>query len=1426
MLSKIIAYSVRNPLIIILGVIIIGFFGWQSLSKIPLDAVPDITNNQVQIVTQSPSLSAEEVEQFITYPLELTMINLPGVVDVRSISKFGLSILTVIFEENVPDLNARQLVAEQLTIASQEIPSSLGIPKMMPITTGLGEIYQYVLTVDPKSDKDYSIRELRTLQDWVIKRQLGGIEGVIEISSFGGFVKQYEVVPFPEKLVRHGVSLEDLEAAVTENNASVGGSYYSKNNQSFYVRAQGRLQSPEDLLLIPVKVGEAGTVFLRDVAKIQSGHAIRFGAMTKDGMGEVVGGISLMLKGENAHATVQRIEERVATVQKSLPEGVRIEPYLVRSELVDRTTATVSKNLIEGGLIVILVLVLLLGNVRAGLVVASVIPLAMLFALILMNAFNVSANLMSLGAIDFGIVVDGAVIITEHIIAVLALQFMGKKLDKSEFQEVIISSSLEMVKSAVFGVLIILVVFIPIITLVGIEGKMFRPMAQTVSFALLGALVLSITYVPAVLSLVMQPKGVQEPAFSRNLVGGLQRAYSPVLTYAVRRPLATFVAATLLFIGAIGTFLQMGSEFIPRLDEGDIAVQMQLPPGTSLEESIATSTQTERVLMANFPQVRTVVSKIGTAEVPTDPMSIEQADIMVLLKPEAEWPDALDKETLINYMSERLSKEVPYAQFEFTQPIELRFNELISGAKSDVAIKVFGSDFETLRSIADQVVPLVERVNGAVDVKREQTDGLNQRHIVFDRAKMAALGVSVAEANHAIEAAFAGSVASTYYEEDRRFDIVVRYDASFRNSPNLNELFVMNAQGEQLPLSAFATLEYHDGPSLISRENSQRRMVVSCNVRGRDIESVVLEVQQAIDQLDLPAGYYIQYGGDFEQLQAAKRRLSLAVPIALAAIFILLFLSFRSLNLAAMVFVSVPLSSIGGAAALWLRGMPFSISAGIGFIALFGVAVLNGIVMISHLNNKVANPNNLGEIIQAAKQRLRPVVMTAFVAALGFLPMALSTGSGAEVQKPLATVVIGGLITATLLTLVVLPAVYARFGRRKLANTNAGAAVLILGLFVPGMAQAQEVKTMEEAMEALHQYHTEVQISRNQAARVRAQNAQDWELPITTQYQQGQINGAMNQDYFVTFEVLVPSLSAAPALMQLHKSRTAQALHYAAYVEHTAQVELQHLWVALTSALQEEAVLAGQYRESVQLYDRMEARVTTGLLPSRDLALWHVNIEVLHHNLKQKQSEVLQFKSTIDALLGWDPKEDWTPQLLGTGFEALPKTESDRAIVLQPIQDQRAVASNELALQKSRWIPALGIGGFTQKLEGAPGFNGVQASASLPLSPHTYRSRVKERAINATDAEWALEQAAREWNGLTVQLERELERWKPEDHHERDAFPTTNELWALYEAGALDLEGLWASIQVNTESAMLDIEHNYNYQNTIIQWNFYQSTAL
>ena len=1397
------------------------------MSKIPLDAVPDITNNQVQVVTQSPALTAEEVEQFITYPIELNMTNLPGVEDVRSISKYGLSIVTIIFNEDVADLDARQLVAEQIQLSAAEIPAEMGTPEMMPISTGLGEIYQYVLRVDPDAGVNYTTTELREWQDWVVKRQLNGIPGIIEISSFGGAVKQYEVVPDPIKLAEHGVSISDLEQAISGGNHSSGGSYVAQRGQAFYIRASGRITDIEAIEQVPLFTSESNRnlVKVKDVADVGVGNAVRFGAMTMDGIGEVVGGITLMLKGENANATVQRVRDRVEGIQSSLPPGLSIEPYLDRSALVARTTATVSKNLIEGGAIVIFVLVLLLGNWRAGLVVASVIPLSMLFALFLMNLFGVSANLMSLGAIDFGIVVDGAVIVTEHVLAVLTAGYLGKTLSRDQFENLISKSAVEMIKSAVFGVVIILVVFLPVISLVGIEGKMFKPMAQTVSFALVGALLLSITYVPSMLALVLKKEGRKEPKLSRGIMEMLINAYTPVLRWSLRRGKVIMAMALLLFTGAIVLFTSMGSEFIPKLDEGDLAMQLQLPSGTSLEESIATTTAAEKLLLAEFPQVKQVVSKIGTAEVPTDPMSIEQADMMVLLEAPEDWPVEMSKNELIRQMEERLKTAVPYGLFEFTQPIELRFNELISGAKSDVAVKVFGPDFKTLSEVAEQMVPLLQEIEGAVDVKREQTDGLNQLTLAYDRGAMNRLGVTMRDVNDVIQGAFAGRKAGVVYEEDRKFDIVIRYAGKSRNYPDLNRLFVTNSKGTLVPLSAFSSFEYASGPAMISRENSQRRVTVGFNVRGKDIESVVHDVQNLLEEkLELPNGYYISYGGDFEQLQQAKKRLSVAIPAALLAIFVLLYFSFHSLKNAVIIFIAVPMSAIGGVAALYLRDMPFSISAGIGFIALFGVAVLNGIVMVSHLN-KMERLAEGGQdwVISASLQRLRPVVMTALVAALGFLPMALSTGAGAEVQKPLATVVIGGLVTATLLTLVVLPVIYKSaqtWGRR-------GVSVLRflwipLALSLPQL-HAQESRSFNDALMQLQERGLEVQKAKVMKSQTRLENAADWRTPVGIDYQMGQINGLERNDYNVSAALALPSLTSLPALSKLHKARMSYAEANIDYARAVQAYRLEQYWLMLWEATRRQEILESHYSQAKVMMDWVQQRTKAGLMASRDSLVWGANVEALHHEVNHSIMEVHRIKSEINSLCLWQNEEDWVPNFSGiAALTPKPRIKAEASLIIGLNQAEYAQIDQVSKLEQSKWLPELRAGVFSQKIDGTPGFNGLVLGTQIPLSPKTYSNKVKYTRLEEQRYASELLAATAAWEQHSAYLYEVLRLWSVDEHHKNIGVQSAEELWNAFQGGGVDLMGLWERLDAQYTSKLLDLEHEANYLKWVSEWNFYQ----
>ncbi|QNH61378.1 efflux RND transporter permease subunit [Hymenobacter sediminicola] len=1029
MLSRIIAFSIHNKLLVALMLAGLVAWGGYSAAHLPLDAVPDVTNNQVQVITQSPALAAQEVEQLLTVPLELALRTVPGVIEIRSTSRFGLSVITVVFDDDIDTYRTRQLVAEKLKTAETSLGDGLGVPEMAPITTGLGEIYQYTLHLKPGFERKYSLSELREIQDWLVKRQLSGVPGVVEVSSFGGFVRQYEVSVDPDRLNAANVTMPELFAALQDNNANTGGSYLERGPNAYFIRGEGRVTSLADIGNIVIKQAATDAPLLvRDVADVRFGHAVRYGAMTRNGQGETVGGIVLMLKGASSEQTIKGVKARVAEIQKSLPPGVEVLPFLDRTKLIDKAIHTVSKNLLEGGLIVVAVLLLLLGNLRAGLVVAAMIPLCMLFALGMMRTFGVSANLMSLGALDFGLIVDGAVIIVEAMI--FHLVHFRQQSEHETMDQVAEAAATRMMRSALFGQFIILVVYLPILALSGIEGKMFRPMALTVSFAIIGAMLLCLTYVPAVAAWALRKDIKEEGTLADRIMRFLHRGYAPIIAGALRARAVVVVLAVALLAVAGLVFARMGGEFIPQLDEGDFAVYVGISPGSSLAQSIATTAKVQKILLSQFPEVEQVVGKIGTSEIPTDPMSLEDSDQIVVLKDHSEWTSANSREEMANKMSAALAA-VPGVTMEFQQPIQMRFNELISGVKSDVSIKIYGDDLDVLYEKANQAAALIRPLAGVGDLKVEQMVGLPQMRVTYDRAKLAQYGLRVQDLNTLLRTSFAGEVAGQVYEGERRYDLVVRLDSSRRQGlSDIRQLYVDTPNGQKVPLEEVATVAFRNAPMQISRDDARRRINIGVNVRNRDVESLVADIRQHLDsKLKLPPGYFVQYGGQFENLQQAKARLSVAVPVALLLIFVLLYLSFHSVKQAALIFTGIPLAAIGGVLALALRGMPFSISAGVGFIALFGVAVLNGIVLVASLNELAASgvASVRERALRATSERFRPVLLTATVAALGFLPMALSGAAGAEVQKPLATVVIGGLISATLLTLVVLPVLYTFF---------------------------------------------------------------------------------------------------------------------------------------------------------------------------------------------------------------------------------------------------------------------------------------------------------------------------------------------------------------------------------------------------------------
>ncbi len=1121
MLDKIIAFSIKNKFLIFMLTVALIIWGSISATKIPIDAVPDITNNQVQIITLCPALATQEVEQLVTYTVEQSLANLPKLEEIRSISRFGLSVITVVFEEDVDIYFGRQLINEKLKEAEALIPDGIGTPELAPVSSGLGEVYQYIIHPAKGSEDKYSAMDLRTMQDWIVARQLYGTPGIAEVNSFGGELKQYEVAVNPDRLLAMGVNVTDIFSALEKNNENTGGAYIDKKPNAYFIRGIGLISSFSDIENIMVKSNPNGIpVLIKDVAEVRFGSAIRYGAMTYNGKVDAVGGVVMMLKGANSSEVVKLVKERMSVIQSSLPDDVTIEAYLDRTDLVNRAISTVEKNLVEGALIVIFVLVLFLGNIRAGIIVASAIPLSMLFALGMMNFFGVSANLMSLGAIDFGLIVDGAVIMVEATLHHLGLRKSAQPLTQIEMDSEVFNSASKIRKSAAFGEVIILIVYIPILTLVGIEGKMFRPMAQTVGFAILGALILSLTYIPMMCALFLSKKPRKEFSFSIKMMNFFHKIYEPMLEAAIRFR-KTIVAATILLFGiAVMLYSKMGSEFIPTLAEGDFAFHCILPQGTSLSQSIETSMFASR-LIGEFNEVKMVVGKTGSAEVPTDPMPPEATDMMIILKPLDEWESGKSYDELADDMMTKL-QVIPGVFFEKSQPIQMRFNELMTGIRQDVAIKIFGENMDTLLNYAGKVEEMIHETDGATDPAVERVQGLPQINIRYDRARMSNYGINIDDINHVVSMAFAGGIAGVVIENERKFDLVVRLDTANRQSiDDVSKLYIPASNGAQIPLSQVADIRMELAPAQISREDGKRRIVIGFNVVDRDVTSVVEDIQKQIkENLKLPEGYFVTYGGTFENLKKGSERLLIAVPAALALIFILLFFTFNSLKQALIIFAAIPMSAIGGVFALLLRDMPFSISAGIGFIALFGVAVLNGIVLVGTFNQleKDGMTDLLNRIREGTKIRLRPVLMTAAVASLGFLPMALSTGAGAEVQKPLATVVIGGLISATFLTLFVLPLIYLTFSRKKLSGSLASITILLVLCLSGSSTYAQnlpESLTLDEVISLAIKQNAELQAQQLNVDAKSIIRRSSFELPKTElNFEYGQFNSGQNDNSF------------------------------------------------------------------------------------------------------------------------------------------------------------------------------------------------------------------------------------------------------------------------------------------------------------------------
>lgn len=1336
MFDKIIAYSIQNKFVIGLLVAALIVWGLFSLRQLPIDAVPDITNNQVQVITISPTLATQEIEQFITTPIELSLQNIQQLIEIRSISRFGLSVVTVVFEEKMDVYLARQLVGEYLKEAEGNIPDGLGTPEMAPISTGLGEIYQYVVRPEEGYEEQYPVTELRTIQDWIVKRQLSGIEGVVEVNTMGGFLKQYEVAINPNLLKSIGISITDVYNALQNSNENTGGAYIEKNPGTYYIRTNGIAQSLTDIENIVVEVRSGRPILIKDVATVQFGKAPRYGALTRDGK-EAVGGRVMMLKGANSAAVTERVKERVVQIKKSLPKGVVIEPYLVRDKLVSTAIGTVKTNLLEGGLIVIFILVIMLGNWRAGLVVASVIPLAMLFAISMMNVLGISANLMSLGAIDFGLIVDGAVIIVEAVVHRLQVGFAGQKLTHAQMDKEVQTASIKIMSASSFGMIIILMVYIPILALVGIEGKMFIPMAQTVMLAIGGALMLSLTYVPMMTALFLKRNITNKKTIADRIISFNQRLYTPLLNLALRLK-SVFVLATIaLFTFSFYVFTQMGGEFIPTLEEGDLAMQQILPPGTSLSQSIEMSKIIQNKLMDEFPEIEDIVTNIGAAEIPTDPMPVEIGDYIIVMKPKDEWTSASNRQEMFEKIEESLSA-IPGVGYEFSQPIQLRFNELMTGSKSDIAIKLFGQDLDLLYSKAKEAESVIIKIGGVGTVNVEQTIGMPQIIIKFKYDKMAQYGLQVKEINQVVRSAFAGENAGIIYEGERRFDLVVRLDESYRKDiSNVQNLYITLDNGTQVPLNAVADVELIDAPMQISRENTNRRIVIGVNVGDTDVETLVEKIQSELDaKVDLPSGYYFTYGGQFENLKAANARLAIAVPLALALIFVLLFFTFGSVSQAALIFTAIPLSAIGGIWALQMRDMPFSISAGIGFIALFGVAVLNGIVLIGYFNQlKAEGMTNIYErIIKGTSVRLRPVLMTASVASLGFLPMALSTSGGAEVQRPLATVVIGGLISATFLTLVVLPILYSWLAqwqerKNKPSLSSTGAMILLPLLFFGLTAKAQQRPiTVDEAVEIALANHPSVRAANLQIQQSQTLQNLNYNLGKTEVIYQGdglfRENGQRVNQIGVIQNFPNPASTKAQNALQnevvssnnLRKQLTANELKFQVkdlYFELQQRKELQNLY-------QELIKLYDQYYQTASI--RVEAGAANGI---EKLTL---KSSLNEYKLMQRQIsiEITSLEKRLQGILYTTEAITTTDSLVLNTFIT---TDSINALQVQLAQQNILIEQALISVINANKKPDFNVGYAAQNYFEGGWLNGLQVGVQIPLFNNQTKKKVEAQIV-------------------------------------------------------------------------------------------------
>lgn len=1426
MFNAILRFSVKKKLFVGLTTLFLLIGGIYSMLTLPIDAVPDITNNQVQIVTVSPTLAPQEVEQLITMPVEIAMSNIMNVTEIRSVSRFGLSVVTVVFKENVPTLDARQLVNEQIQTVSGEIPSELGAPELMPITTGLGEIYQYVLKVAPGYEDKYDAMELRTIQDWIVKRQLSGIPGIVEINSFGGYLKQYEVAVDPDVLFSLNITIGEVFEALNKNNQNTGGSYIEKVNRAYYIRSEGMINRIKDIEQIVVTNRNGIPIHISDIGAVRFGAPKRFGAMTMNGEGECVGGIAMMLKGANANVVTGELEKRVEKIQKILPEGVSIEPYLNRSALVNRNISTVIHNLIEGAIIVFIVLIIFLGNVRAGLIVASVIPLAMLFAFIMMRLFNVSANLMSLGAIDFGIVVDGSIVILEGILAHLyGRQFRGRTLSAEEMDTEVEKGASGVVRSATFAVFIILIVFFPLLTLTGIEGKYFTPMAKTLVFCIIGALLLSLTYVPMMASLFLKHHIVTKSTFADRFFERLNELYSKALHVCLKFKWGTVAAAFAALAFSLFLFTRLGAEFIPTLDEGDFAMQMTLPAGSSLSESIAVSDEAEKVLKEKFPEIKHVVAKIGTAEVPTDPMAVEDADVMIIMKPFKEWTSASSRAEMVEKMKEALEPLSERAEFNFSQPIQLRFNELMTGAKADIAVKLYGEDTHELYEKAKEAAKYVEQVPGASDVIVEQTMGLPQLVVKYNRGKIARYGINIEELNTIIRTAYAGEASGVVFENERRFDLVVRLDQEKVADLNLDKLFVRSGEGIQIPVSEVATIDLVNGPLQINRDATKRRIVIGVNVRGADIQQVVQEIQKTLDRnIKLKPGYYFDYGGQFENLQNAINTLLIVVPVALMLILLLLFFAFKNVTYTLVVFSTVPLSLIGGILALWLRGLPFSISAGVGFIALFGVAVLNGILMINHFNDihkQTMYPLSTNRVIaRGTPHLLRPVFLTGLVASLGFVPMAVATSAGAEVQRPLATVVIGGLIVSTVLTLLVIPVFYKIVGSAavwKRAYSGKKFFFLLLLALLPIPMKAQQVVTLEQAIELAKQNHPRLKTAAAAVRQAKAGRGEVLELaPTEFGYSWGQLNGEIKKDKQWEVNQNLGSLLTPFYKNVLVNRQIATGTFYHRIVEKEVVAEVKRAWAYYLYAYNLRSLYNDQNQWAEELQRIGELRYQQGEITLLEKNMAATMAADLKNRLFQSQEE----EKLALARLNWACYAGQPIVPADTALVQFPadiETPTYSEAHLKYFQSQAGEAKAQLNVERSRFFPELSLGYVRQDILPLKGLNSWMVGVSFPIYFLPRHSKVKQAKATAFIARTEAEANTRNLYNKVFEAIANLRRQSESLHYYTSS--ALKEADELMKVAALQLRHSETDITEFIQAVNVARDIRRGYIETVYQYN-------